>query len=76
MELLNYVTRCKSAEGYERQKTLHGADNNSTFCGRELNGMWFVESPDGLSPKSVTCKKCKAVIDRRYKQQQVDSQSN
>lgn len=62
MELLNYVRRCKKKTGYERHETLHAADNNATFCGKELNEMWFVESSAGLEPDDVTCRECRKAM--------------
>lgn len=62
MEHLNYVRRCKKKTGHERHETLHAADNNSTFCGKELNGMWFIESNAGLEPDDVTCKECRRLM--------------
>ena len=61
MKLLNYVRRCKKKTGHERHETLHAADNNETFCGKELNEMWFVESSE-LEPGCVTCVKCRRVM--------------
>ena len=62
MEHLNYVRRCKKKTGHERHETLHAADNNSTFCGKEINGMWFIESNAGLEPDDVTCKECRRLM--------------
>ena len=62
MELLNYVRRCKNKTGLERHETLHAADNNTTFCGKELNEMWFTESSFGLEPDDVTCKECRRLM--------------
>ena len=58
MRLLNFVRRCKKAEGDERHDRLHAADNDRTFCGKELDSMWFIESSHGLKPEDVTCKEC------------------
>ena len=62
MELLNYARRCKKKTGHERHETLHAADNNETFCGKDLNEMWFIESSAGLEPEDVTCIKCKKTM--------------
>ena len=62
MKLLNYVRRCKKKTGHERHATLHAADNNETFCGRELNEMWFIESSAGLEPEYVTCTECRRAM--------------
>lgn len=62
MELLHYVRRCKKKTGHERHETLHAADNNATFCGKELNEMWFLESNAGLEPDDVSCKKCRRLM--------------
>jgi hypothetical protein len=62
MKLLHYARRCKKKTGYERHETLHAADNNSTFCGKELNEMWFLESNAGLDPEDVTCKGCRMAM--------------
>ena len=61
MKLLNYVRRCKKKTGHERHETLHAADNNKTFCGKELNEMWFVESSE-LEPGCVTCAECRRAM--------------
>ena len=61
MKLLNYVRRCKKKTGHERHETLHAADNNETFCGKELNEMWFIESA-GLGPEYVTCAECRRAM--------------
>ena len=61
MKLLNYVRRCKKKTGHERHETIHAADNNETFCGKELNEMWFVESSE-LEPGCVTCVKCRRAM--------------
>jgi len=62
MELLNYARRCKKKTGHERHETLHAADNSATFCGKELNEMWFIESSAGLEPDDVTCGECRKVM--------------
>jgi hypothetical protein len=62
MELLNYARRCKKKTGHERHETLHAADNNTTFCGKELNEMWFLESNAGLESEDVTCKECRRLM--------------
>jgi hypothetical protein len=62
MELLNYARRCKKKTGHERHETLHAADNNATFCGKELNEMWYVESNAGLEPEDVSCKECRRLM--------------
>ena len=62
MELLNYARRCKKKTGHERHETLHAADNNATFCGKELNEMWFLESNAGLELDDVSCKECRRLM--------------
>ena len=62
MKPLNYVRRCKNKIDNDQHKTLHAADNSTTFCGKELNEMWFIESSAGLVPEDVTCKKCMKVL--------------
>ena len=62
MELLNYARRCKKKTGHERHETLHAADNNATFCGKELNEMWFLESNAGLEADDVSCKECRRLM--------------
>lgn len=62
MEILNYARRCKKKTGHDRHETLHAADNNTTFCGKELNEMWFIESNCGLEPDDVTCKECRRLM--------------
>lgn len=62
MQLLNYVRRCKKKTGSEKHKTLHAADADVTFCGKELNEMWFIHSSAGLEPEDVTCKACVRVM--------------
>lgn len=63
MKITNYARRCKTKVGFERYKTLHAADNNYTFCGKELNEMWYVESSAGLEPEDVTCQACRKVLE-------------
>ena len=53
-----YVRRCKKKTGHELHDTLHAAHNDHTFCGKELNEMWSIESSAGLKPKDITCKEC------------------
>jgi len=68
MEILYYVRRCKNKTGYETHNTLHCSNNNMTFCGKELNEMWFIESTSHeLNPDSVSCKKCKKLIKELHK---------
>ena len=62
MELLNYARRCKKKTGHERHETLHAADNNATFCGKDLSEMWFLESNAGLEPEDVSCKECRRLM--------------
>ena len=62
MEHINYVRRCKNKTDAARHETMHAADNYTTFCGSELNEMWFVESSARLSPSDVTCHKCRAAM--------------
>jgi len=62
MKPLNYVRRCKNKTTNETHKTLHIADNDSTFCGKELNEMWYVESSAGLDLDDVTCTKCRKLL--------------
>ncbi len=62
MELLNYVRRCKNKIGFETHKTLHAANNDYTFCGKELNGMWWIESSAGLSVDDIPCKQCIKIL--------------
>lgn len=59
---MNFVRRCKSKTGDDRHNTMHAANNNATYCGHELDEMWFVESSHGLSVDDVTCRKCISVI--------------
>lgn len=60
-----YVRRCKNKYDSERHETLHASNINSTFCGKRLNEMWFVESSAGLSIKDVTCKQCLREIKKK-----------
>ena len=66
MIITNYARRCKSSTGDEKYNRLHAANSNYTFCGKELNEMWFIESgdgpSDGLSADDITCPKCKRVL--------------
>ena len=61
MKITNYVRRCKHTVGSGRYDKLHAADNTHTFCGKELNEMWFVEGA-GLFPEDITCKDCLRVM--------------
>lgn len=56
MKITNYVRRWKAEGSY---KTLHAAGQSHTFCGKEINEMWFVESSAGLTAEDVTCKECR-----------------
>jgi len=62
MNQLHYVRRCKNKITNEVYDTLHIANSNYTFCGKELNEMWYVESSAGLELDDVTCKKCKKLL--------------
>lgn len=59
MEHLHYVRRSKSKLGIE---TLHAADNDKTFCGKELNEMWFIEPEHNLKPEDVNCISCRRAL--------------
>lgn len=61
MELLNYAQRCKNKFGFDVHTKVHAADNNQTFCGKDLNEMWFINSSRGMTLNNVTCKKCLSV---------------
>lgn len=63
MKIPNFVKRCKygpknTKKFSETFETIHAANNNETFCGKELNEMWFVISSSGMSIEDITCKKC------------------
>lgn len=62
MNVLNFVRRCKNKTGTERHETIHAADNSMTFCGKELNEMWFIESSAGLDKADVSCRKCRKAM--------------
>ena len=62
MELINYVSRCTHKEGFNTFKTLHAADNFQTFCGKELNEMWYVHSSANLSAEDITCTTCQRLL--------------
>lgn len=62
IKILNYTRRCKKREGSDLHQLLHAADNLRTFCGKELNEMWFVESSAYYTPDDITCKECKKVM--------------
>lgn len=67
MKILNYVKRCKYSPKRtdrvsETFETVHAAGNNETFCGKELNEMWYIISSSGMSIEDVTCKNCIKVI--------------
>ncbi len=64
MKIVNYVRRCKSKTGFNTYKTLHAATDNKTFCGKELNEMWFIEPSSGLTPNDVDCKKCRLLYNK------------
>lgn len=59
MEHLYYVRRAKSKLGLKRHKRLHAADNTKTFCGKELNEMWFIEPQYNMAPEDVSCAPCR-----------------
>ncbi len=60
--LTNYVRRCKAKKGFDTHFRLHGADNTTTLCGKELSEMWFVESSAGLSEDDISCPQCRRII--------------
>jgi hypothetical protein len=55
---MNYVKRCKNKSGNELHNKRHLAKTDFTYCGKELNEMWFIESSWGISIKDVNCKQC------------------
>ena len=59
---MNFVKKCKSKTGDELHKTLHAADNTFTFCGKELNEMWYILPSREYSLRDVTCGKCKTIL--------------
>lgn len=72
MNILNYVKRCKYSPKNKEKfsetfETVHAANNDETFCGKELNEMWFVLSSAGMSVEDVTCKNCLKVIKNEKK---------
>lgn len=62
MDHLYYVTRARGKEGIERYNTMHAADNDKTFCGKELDGMWFIEPDFNLKPGDVNCISCQRAM--------------
>jgi hypothetical protein len=57
MELINFVSKCKSNKDNETFRRIHGADNNQTFCGKNyLDGTWWVYS--GKTAEDITCEYC------------------
>lgn len=62
MEHLYYVRRAKAKTGLARHDKLHAADNSTTFCGKELNGMWFIEPSHNLKPEDVNCISCRRAL--------------
>lgn len=62
MKPIYYVKRCKHKTGNERYKTLHAADNYTTFCGKPLDEMWYIEPDADLTPEDVDCIECRKVI--------------
>lgn len=62
MKHLHYVRRAKSKLGFNRHKMLHAADSSKTFCGRDLDEMWFIESPHNLTPEDIGCALCRRAI--------------
>ena len=67
LKIINFVQRCRKKTGFDTFKTMHAADNRKTFCGKELNEMWFVNSSADHDIDSITCKKCRRII-RQYNQ--------
>ncbi len=60
---MQYAVRCKSLTGDETYKKRHAFNSNmDTLCGLPLNEMWYI---DDIPPSSITCKKCKKVIDSK-----------
>lgn len=56
--IVNYVRRCKDRTCIELHDKIHATDENKTFCGKNLDGMWFVMDIHSMSPSSVTCAAC------------------
>ena len=46
----------------ELHPTVHAANWNHTFCGCELNQMWWGMPDDGRNENDVTCEKCLEII--------------
>ena len=70
MKIINYVKRCKYspknlAKFSETYDTIHGANNVETFCGKELNEMWFIISSSGMSIEDITCRECLKVLNKK-----------
>ena len=59
---LYYARRCKRKEGVDLHNRLHLADNEKTFCGSELDGMWYIENSSGLNYNDINCLKCKKIF--------------
>ena len=54
------VRRCKNKPGISDDcyNRVHIADDNNTYCGKELNEMWYIESDHAYSSEDVTCPEC------------------
>ena len=58
-----YVIRCKKATGFETYKTIHATNgDNKTLCGKELGGMWWIDTSDMHTQEDVSCKKCRSKL--------------
>jgi len=64
MKQIYYVRRGKNKTTNETYKTVHAADSNYTLCGKELSGMWYVESSNEFWLNKITCQKCKKELKR------------
>lgn len=59
MELINFVSKCKSKKNNETWRRIHAADNNKTFCGMDyLDGTWWVHPNAGKTIEDVNCEYC------------------
>ena len=62
---MNYARKCKyKNRNDDTYETLHGVNDlySHTFCGKEINEMWFIENERLLLPLDITCKICKRKI--------------
>ena len=67
---IEFVCRCKNKTDLELHSRIHASDGERTFCGKELNDMWYFLYGEKYTVKniqSITCPACKKIIKNKMK---------